>query len=76
MIKVHSEDGAEMYLRSAMISAVMPMSKSMGSNVWIGSAEEPFPITESPEMLLELMEKKNSNDDMVQLMSTPEEVNE
>lgn len=76
MIKVHSEDGAEMYLRSAMISAVMPMSKSMGSNVWIGSAEEPFPITETPEMLLELMEKKDCDDIVVQLMSTPEEVNE
>ena len=76
MIKVHSEDGAEMYLRSAMISAIMPMSKSMGSNVWIGSAEEPFLITETPEMLLELMEKKDCDDIVVQLMSTPEEVNE
>lgn len=74
MIKVHSEDGAEMYLRSAMISAIMP--KHGGSSVWIGSAEEPFPITETPEMLLELMEKKDCDDSVVQLMSTPEEVNE
>lgn len=76
MIKVHSEDGAEMYLRSAMISAIMPMSKSMGSNVWIGSFDEPFRITETPEMLLELMKKNDCDDRVVQLMSTPEEVNE
>lgn len=76
MIKVHSEDGQEMYLRSAMISAIIPLSKSMGSNVWIGSAEEPFPITETPEMILELMKKQDCDDSVVQLMSTPEEVNE
>lgn len=77
MIKLHSSNtGRPMYVRSAMIAVVSHNDQAGGSSVWLSSDAMAYSIAETPEQILELMEKKSPVDNMVQLMSTEAEVNE
>lgn len=77
MIKLHSSlTGREVYIRSSMIAVVAHNAQAGGSHVWLGSDAMSHSIAETPEQILELMEKKSSEDNVVQLMSTPDEVNQ